>query len=121
MRRPRPSLLLALLTALLLLAALVGCIPGVARLQPRLQGMGYRTAEPLGIRGHLFHYTRVEGGGGPLAWRLLRSSGEFERVDGYRNDHALASYLHVHHATQPAAMEAFLQQCRRYKEEQGNG
>ncbi|HYF93071.1 MAG TPA: cobyrinate a,c-diamide synthase [Symbiobacteriaceae bacterium] len=100
---------------------MAGCIPGVARLQPRLQGMGYRTAEPLGIRGHLFHYSRVEGGGGPPAWRLFRSNGEFERADGYRSDHAVASYLHVHHATQPAAMEAFLEQCRRYKEERGNG
>lgn len=100
---------------------MAGCIPGVARLQPRLQGMGYRVANPLGIRGHLFHYTRVEGEGGPPAWRLFRSNGEFERDDGYRSDHAVASYLHVHHATQPAAMEAFLERCRLYKEERHHG
>lgn len=100
---------------------MAGCIPGVARLHPRLQGMGYRTAEPLGIRGHLFHYTLVEGGGGSPAWRLFLSSGEFERENGYRSGHALASYLHVHHATQRAAVEAFLEQCRLCKEGRGNG
>ncbi|HYG59753.1 MAG TPA: cobyrinate a,c-diamide synthase, partial [Symbiobacteriaceae bacterium] len=100
---------------------MAGCIPGVARLQPRLQGMGYRAAEPLKIRGHIFHYTRVEQGGGPPAWRLFRSDGAYERDDGYRSGHAVASYLHVHHATQPAAMKAFLEQCRHYKEERGNG
>jgi len=96
---------------------MAGCIPGTARLQPRLQGMGYRTAEPGAVKGHVFHYTRVEGGGGHPAWRLLRSNNEFERDDGYANDFAVASYLHVHHATQPKVLADFLERCRRYGEE----
>lgn len=91
---------------------MVGAIPGVARLQPRLQGMGYRTAEPGGVRGHVFHYTRVEESSGPTAWELSRSNGSFDRADGFRRGAILASYLHVHHATQPRVMEEFLQACK---------
>ena len=91
---------------------MAGCIPGVARLQPRLQGMGYRTAEPGGVRGHVFHYTRVEDAiGSSPAWRLSRSGGDFEREDGYRDPAILASYLHVHHATQPQVLAQFLDRC----------
>jgi cobyrinic acid a,c-diamide synthase len=94
---------------------MAGCISGVARLQPRLQGMGYRVAEPGGVKGHLFHYTRVEGSEGQPAWQLSRSNGEFERSDGYRQASVVASYLHVHHATQPWVMDDFLSTCQRYQ------
>lgn len=95
---------------------MAGCLSGVARLQPRLQGMGYRTAEPGGVKGHVFHYTRAEGGTGPPAWHLYRSGGEYERADGFRQGAAVASYLHVHHATQPQVLEGFLQACAAYRE-----
>lgn len=93
---------------------MAGAIPGTARLQPRLQGMGYRTMDPPGIKGHLFHYTRVEEGSGPPAGRLFRASGEFEREDGFAAGSILASYLHVHHATQPGILAQFLTTCREW-------
>lgn len=96
---------------------MTGCIPGVARLQPRLQGMGYRTAEPGGVKGHIFHYTRVEGSSGIPAWRFTRSSGDFEREDGFRDGKILASYLHVHHATQPQVLAQFLKECQKRRQE----
>ncbi len=95
---------------------MAGCIAGTARLQPRLQGMGYRTAEPGGVKGHIFHYTRVDGAAGTPAWHLSRSDGSYERADGYRCPTAVASYLHVHHATQPGVMAEFLRICGLYKE-----
>ncbi|HEY8348075.1 MAG TPA: cobyrinate a,c-diamide synthase [Symbiobacteriaceae bacterium] len=92
---------------------MAGCVPGVARVHPWLQAFGYRQAEPGSIRGHLFHYARVEGDGEGLpAWRLYRPDGTFERADGYRRGPVTGSFLHIHHASQPAAMEAFLAQCR---------
>ncbi|MFZ5826458.1 MAG: cobyrinate a,c-diamide synthase [Bacillota bacterium] len=93
---------------------MTGCIPGVARLQAHLQGMGYRVAEPGGLKGHLFHYTRVDGNDGPNAYQLYRPGGQFERPDGYRRGAVTASYLHIHHGTQPEAMERFLADCRRF-------
>ncbi|MGE5673497.1 MAG: cobyrinate a,c-diamide synthase [Mycobacterium leprae] len=96
---------------------MVGAIPGVAHLQDRLQGMGYRTAEPGGVKGHLFHYTRIEGGEGGSAWRLYHAGGAFDRVDGYRQGNLLASYLHIHHGTEPRVMAQFLAECLRYRRE----
>lgn len=94
---------------------MAGSIPGSAHLQQRLQGMGYRTAEPGGVKGHVFHYTRAEGASGSPAWSLYRSGGDFEREDGYRDGTILASYLHVHHATQPQVLAQFLDRCENRK------
>jgi cobyrinic acid a,c-diamide synthase len=92
---------------------MAGSIAGVARLQGRLQAMGYRTAEPGAVRGHVFHYTRVEETAGAPAWRLFRSGGDYERDDGYCDASILAGYLHVHHATQPQVLAQFLDRCGR--------
>lgn len=91
---------------------MVGAIPGTARLQTRLQGMGYRRMEPQGIKGHIFHYTRVEGSSGSPAGRLFRASGEFEREDGHAAGSIFAGYLHIHHATEPGILAQFLTACR---------
>lgn len=96
--------------------AMAGVLRGLVRLQSRLQGMGYRVAEPGSVRGHLFHYTRVEAADGPSAWTLHRADGELDRPDGYRTETLVASYLHVHHGTQPAVMEQFLTTCQAFKQ-----
>ncbi|HEY3367000.1 MAG TPA: cobyrinate a,c-diamide synthase [Symbiobacteriaceae bacterium] len=95
--------------------AMAGVLRGLVRLQSRPQGVGYRTAQPGNVRGHLFHYTRVEASDGPPAWQLHLTGGGFERADGGRRGSLLASYLHVHHATQPAVMEEFLSGCLAFK------
>lgn len=87
-----------------------GVLPARARMTGRL-ALGYReatvaTATPWiargdRVRGHEFHYSRVEplDGAGDPAW-LLRARGA-ERPEGLVRGTVQASYLHVHWAAHP--------------------
>jgi cobyrinic acid a,c-diamide synthase len=86
-----------------------GAIPARAEMTKRLT-LGYReataqTATPWieageSVRGHEFHYTRVEAEVElSPAWRL--SARGIERSEGYATGALQASYLHVHWAAHP--------------------
>lgn len=100
---------------------MAGIVPAVCSMQKRLAGMGYREAVtrssgvlgPAGtvLRGHEFHYSRLESQEDfPRAY-LLRES---NLMDGYASGTVLASYLHIHWAGNPAAAQNFLAACRKY-------
>lgn len=96
---------------------LVGAVPGRAVMHERLQGMGYRRATLAGdsllgaagaaLRGHEFHYSSCE---------LDEPGAPAYLVDGRPEGHAVgdlfASYIHVHFAGHPAALEHWLERCR---------
>ncbi|MFA4966399.1 MAG: cobyrinate a,c-diamide synthase [Thermoleophilia bacterium] len=96
---------------------LVGAIPGRARMHKRLQGMGYREAVlasgsllgPAGatVRGHEFHYSSCELDNAGRAAYLVDG-----KPEGYAAGDLFASYVHLHFAGHPAALEHWLERCR---------
>ena len=92
---------------------MLGLVRGTAVMHDRLQAIGYVDVEtiaptlfgPAGtrLRGHQFRWSTLEGGE-PNAYRGLPA---------YANGDVLASYVHVHWASNPAAAESFVQRCRR--------
>jgi len=93
-----------------------GALPARATMTGRLT-LGYREAvataatpwlaEGEALRGHEFHYSRVEAlePGTPSAWRLTTRT--FERTEGLVRGGVQAGYLHVHWAAHPRLAQAF--------------
>lgn len=82
-------------------------LPGQAAMQTRLAGLGSQgMATPQGLlRGHTFHYSRLETGVTPLAHTVKHPSGiPGEAV--YRIGSLTASYFHAYFPSCPAAVAA---------------
>jgi cobyrinic acid a,c-diamide synthase len=102
----------------------LGLAPGIARSGGRLAALGYREGRTLGVsplgrsgcrlRGHVFHYYRVEGGGRAPAIELARPGGEERGAEGFLDGRLFASFLHVHFAANPSAAKSFVAEARRY-------
>jgi cobyrinic acid a,c-diamide synthase len=68
------------------------------------------------LRGHEFHYSElVDDPASDPAWRkvysLRRRRTDTVETEGYQNGAILASYLHLHYASRPAAVARFLERC----------
>jgi len=85
-------------------AAMVGLLPGHATMKKRLTNLGlYSIALPEGIlRGHSFHYSRMETDLEPLALSAGARSGSKEEP-AYRTGRLHASYLHHYFPSNPEA------------------
>ena len=86
-------------------APLVGLLPGQATMQPRLVHLGlHQLRLPEGcLRGHSFHYSRLET---PLEAAAI-STGARAGASGeavYRSGRLLASYLHLYFPSDPLAV-----------------
>jgi cobyrinic acid a,c-diamide synthase len=103
--------------------AMVGLLPGVAVVHERLQALGYaevttRAPTALGpaglrFRGHEFRNSDLEVAPSvPRAYDVSRLGGA-PREEGYALGSVLASYVHAHWASCPAAAEAFVAACAR--------
>lgn len=102
---------------------MVGLVPGVAVVRPRLAALGYaevatRTPTLLGpvglrFRGHEFRYSELEGvpEGSPRAYAVRRRRRSELFAEGYGEGSVLASYVHAHWASCPAAAEGFVRAC----------
>jgi len=100
---------------------MVGLIHGEARLQPRLNRLGYCTATMLednilgqkgtSIRGHRFHWSNLENAPEPNAYQL----NDNEKV-GFIQPNLLASYIHFHFGSQISLAQGFVKSCCQYKE-----
>jgi cobyrinic acid a,c-diamide synthase len=87
-------------------------------MQPRLAALGYvtwrATADTIlgsagtTVRGHEFHYSRLEALGPLNPAALLEREGEEPRPDGFVQDGLLAGYAHLHFASNPGALEALV-------------
>ncbi|MBK5970693.1 MULTISPECIES: cobyrinate a,c-diamide synthase [Thiorhodovibrio] len=92
-------------------ADLVGLLPGRARMQPRLVGLGMQSLKlPAGeLRGHCFHHSSMSTVVEPLTHGLRRTgSGPGEPF--YWQGPVRASYLHLYFPSAPeAAASLFLQ------------
>ncbi len=85
-------------------AAMAGLLPGHATMQDRLANLGLHSIElPEGpLRGHTFHYSRMETPLAPVAWSSgARAGRRGEPV--YREGRLHASYLHLYFPSNPLA------------------
>ena len=92
---------------------MLGLLPVRTRMQKRFAALGYvtwRAAEttllgPPGteVRGHEFHYSRLEPLGPLQPAARLRRDGEAEKPDGFTEGGLLAGYAHLHFASNPGA------------------
>jgi cobyrinic acid a,c-diamide synthase len=99
-------------------AAMVGLLPGRAVMQDRLANLGLHSVElPEGtLRGHTFHYSRLESPTAPLVWSEPTRGGGRRGEPVYRLGRFTASYLHLYFPSNPAAVARLLapSACRRF-------
>jgi cobyrinic acid a,c-diamide synthase len=105
---------------------MVGLLPIWSRMLNRLKSLGYvevtLTNNSLWgeraavLRGHEFHYSELIGP--PLddprwtqVYRIKRRRSEKILTEGFQNNNVLASYIHLHWASQPRNVETFVNQC----------
>jgi cobyrinic acid a,c-diamide synthase len=106
---------------------MVGLVPGVAVMAPKLQALGYVEVETaartvlggagLRFRGHQFRYSTLEGvpeQGGVL--RIRRRRGGSTHTEGFGPPNVLASYVHAHWASNPLVAEGLVASARAFKE-----
>ncbi len=105
---------------------MVGLVPGRCVMEKRLVGMGYVEAEALSdnilmpagkmARGHEFHYSRIEPDTSEFryAFRLVRNRYRETVLDGYANENILASYAHLHFASDSGLAGRFVDFCKQY-------
>jgi cobyrinic acid a,c-diamide synthase len=105
---------------------MAGVVPANARREGRLQGLGYREATALGgnpladeggrVRGHEFHYSRLDaepdGREWSSAWELRDVDGRTRR-EGWRKGNVVASWTHVHLASDRRIAARFAENCHK--------
>jgi hypothetical protein len=98
---------------------MAGLVPGVSTLANKRLTLGYREARarrdsPIAragqiVRGHEFHWSICESPPADLAaYELADGTG---RVEGYAQGNMLASYVHVHFASDPGLAPRFVAAC----------
>ncbi len=107
---------------------MAGVLPLEVRMLPRLKALGYREVTltsdtllgPAGlrVRGHEFHYSEIMALPAALPTvYYLSGRGQAEgREEGYWQNRTLASYVHLHFASNPEVARHFVEACCRYKE-----
>lgn len=101
---------------------MVGAVPGRSVMERGRLRIGYVEVEPLGdtilagagtrLRGHEFHCARWEGARSARpAYRILNLNGGSE---GYQCGNLLATFVHLHLATDPSLPGRFVASCARY-------
>ncbi len=109
--------------------AMVGLLPGAARMCSTLQALGYVEVEtrkstllgPAGtrFRGHQFRYSELSPSPSPEevehVYSLRRRRGDTTVQEGYRVQNALASYVHAHWASNPGVAAGLVESCARHR------
>ncbi|HEX5336967.1 MAG TPA: cobyrinate a,c-diamide synthase [Gallionella sp.] len=91
-------------------ANLLGLLDATAAMQPRLSALALQSVElPQGrLRGHTFHYSRLQTGLAPCAQGVCPNGGTTSEAV-YRQQRLTASYIHFYFASDPhAAAQLFL-------------
>ena len=103
---------------------MVGALPATTIMTKKLQALGYVEASVIRsnpivhlgkvIRGHEFHYSRIEcEGDARFAYKLLRGKGIDDGFDGLVEHSTLGGYLHTHFYTYP--VDRFIESCEEYR------
>ena len=103
----------------------VALFPAAARMLPQRKALGYRQITfrfdtilgPAGTvaRGHEFHYSEVAiAPEVPRSYAVSRADGMVLEDEGYVFNNVLASYVHLHFASNPTLAVGLVQSCRRW-------
>ncbi|MDE3131847.1 MAG: cobyrinate a,c-diamide synthase [Acidobacteriota bacterium] len=100
---------------------LCGVLPFDTKMPARLT-IGYVNVDTLGglfgaghsARGHLFHHSELSGEPATARSYHLRTSRGDESEEGYQVGNVLASYAHLHFASNPKLPAALLDRCRAF-------
>ena len=107
-------------------SAMCGVLPCGTRMLERRKALGYVEVELSedslwgvsgGVgRGHEFHYSELEGDpAGERDWRRIyrvkRSRGGEQELEGFTNGTVMASYVHLHFAARPEMARRLYQKC----------
>ena len=65
-------------------------------------------------RGHLFHHSEINGEPPATGCYHLETSRGDKTEEGYHQGNVLASYAHLHFASEPQLASAFLQRCHSF-------
>jgi len=100
---------------------MAGVFPFSAMMEPHLTALGYReviTKEdsilgPAGttVRGHEFHYSRIEGRNGADSIYLTDQRNSSHKGEGFLYKKVLASYVHLHWGSNPEVARHFVRYC----------
>jgi len=109
---------------------MTGCFPFRARMSKRLRALGYREVTlaydtilgnaGLVIRGHEFHYSAIDENTTSdidTVYSVTKRANSQKLAGGFQVNRTLGSYTHLHFGSCPAAAEAFINTCRRYRQE----
>lgn len=66
-------------------------------------------------RGHLFHRSEISGEPAAARCYHLQTSRGDQTEEGYHLGNVLASYVHLHFASEPSLAAAFLQRCQDFQ------
>lgn len=101
---------------------MAGVFPWSSTMLKRRKSLGYReiTAgdncpfleKGQKIRGHEFHYSEIRHEGETQKVYTVTDSGGERMQEGYLYKNTLASYVHLHFASNPKFVEGFLARCR---------
>lgn len=103
---------------------MAGVFPWAARMGKRRAALGYREAELLPacpfpgaagkIRGHEYHYSELSPAARSVAGCFAPAPGS-DPTPGFVRGNVLATYLHVHFASNPGLARAFVEKCAGWK------
>lgn len=99
---------------------MAGVFPWVSRMGERKRSLGYREVKAIDgcpfleegerIRGHEFHYSEIDEPPDSIM-RVYRDMGEKGGLEGYLSKNTLASYIHLHFASNPGFAQGFVKLC----------
>lgn len=109
---------------------MVGIVPGICKMQEKLQRVGYVTGQVLRpsiianpgdeLKGHEFHFSLLECQEDfPWAYSLRGTRQNTGHLEGYSNENILASYLHLSFDGNPKAADNFIKFCEGFRNGQG--
>lgn len=101
-----------------------GVFPWTTRMLKRRKALGYREVRVTGgspflsrgaIRGHEFHYSEISKGAKGIKRVFISTSPPGEVVsEGYTFKNTLATYIHLHFASNPSFAEGFVKRCAEF-------
>src|SRR3990172_9324277 len=102
---------------------MVGVFPWVSRMLEKRKSLGYREVKVVDcqflkkghkIRGHEYHYSEIDEPPQKIkrCYQLTPHTSRLTASEGYLCKNTLASYIHLHFASNPKFAEGFVRACR---------